>query len=134
MLAALPQHRTRAADRLRGRVTIATGGPALTFGMEEHVGVLAPAGAVELPVPQISNRTRQPGDLCHQVPFVRHDLEVVPARPVTGEAPTADPGEIGCTLDASDGSFRRGSGLGQQFLKMAAGRCLPSRRPTRPAP
>ena len=41
----------------------------LTFGVEEDGGVLAPAGAMHLPVPMVGVGAGKPGELCHDDPF-----------------------------------------------------------------
>jgi hypothetical protein len=55
VLATVLQDRTAQAHGLGCTVAVAARWSSLTVGMEEDIWVLAPAGAVELPFPQICN-------------------------------------------------------------------------------
>jgi hypothetical protein len=67
MCGALGDHGATSADRLGGDFATHAGGPTLTFGVEEHIGVLVAAGAVELPVPEVGVRAGEAGDVGHGV-------------------------------------------------------------------
>jgi hypothetical protein len=41
------------ADRFGGRLARRAGGASLTFRVEENAGILSPAGAFELPIPNV---------------------------------------------------------------------------------
>jgi hypothetical protein len=55
VLAAVLPDRAGLAHGLGGAVAVAARWAPLTLGMEEDVRILAPAGAIELPFPQICN-------------------------------------------------------------------------------
>jgi hypothetical protein len=65
VLATVLQDGTAQANRLGCAVAITARWAPLTVGMEEGVWVLAPAGTIELPFPQIGNWSRQAAHSVH---------------------------------------------------------------------
>jgi hypothetical protein len=66
VLTTVLKNRASQAHGLGGAVPVAAGWTPLTFGMEEDVRTLTPAGAVELPLPQLRNWTGQARYFGHQ--------------------------------------------------------------------
>ena len=62
-------YRALGADGLCAIGAYDAGSAPLTFGVEEDGGVLAPAGAMHLPVPMVGICAGKPGELCHDDPF-----------------------------------------------------------------
>lgn len=66
VFAAALDHRAANTDCLRRAVTVAAGGAAFAIRVEEDLRALAPAGAVQLPLPQTCDRPREAGYFSHR--------------------------------------------------------------------
>ena len=67
MGSALGENRAGTAHSLGSRLARLTGRSALALGVEEGLGILAAAGALELPVPDVSVGPGKPGNIGHVV-------------------------------------------------------------------
>jgi len=56
------------ADRLGGGLSRRAGGATLTFRVEEDAWILSPAGAFELPIPNVGIGPWKPGNVGHVLP------------------------------------------------------------------
>jgi hypothetical protein len=65
VFAAFADHRALRTDGAGGGITVASGGAALALGVEEERGIGVTTGTLQLPLPQIGNRSGEPGDLRH---------------------------------------------------------------------
>jgi len=62
---ALHPHRAPAADLFGGCLSLGPSRAAFPFGVEKNAGILATAGTLHLPVPQISVGAGEARDVCH---------------------------------------------------------------------
>ena len=75
VLTAALQNRAAQAHGLGCTVPAATGWPSFALGVEEDVRILTPAGAIELPLPQVCYGSRQARNSGQRVPpsLIRHE-------------------------------------------------------------